>query len=375
MVLTGPDFGVLGPLQLRVDGVVVPPGTPKQRAVLATLILNRNCAVSTESLIAAAWEQGPPPEAKAAMYTYIANLRRLLGGAGGGRQSVLASAPPGYRLDVADTACDLGRFSAARSTGIRAAAVGRFAEASAALSEALAQWRGPVLQDLGDFAFVVAFAAAMEEEKLLVQQTRAEVEIACGRPTAVIGELEALTAAHPYREPLWAQLITAYYVAARQADALDAYRRVKATLADDLGIDPSPQLRVLEQRILDQEDLNVVKVARREAVATATELDRRTRAVGMSASARLHEVSGPSHPLQATVTRIGRLGDNDIVLPDANVSRHHAVIIDSGTAFALADLRSANGVYVGGQRISAPITLSAGDRIRICAREFVFDVG
>lgn len=374
MTDTGIDFGVLGPLQLRVDGLAVSLGTPKQRAVLATLILNRNRAVSTESLIAVAWEERPPLEAKAAMYTYVANLRRLLGSTGGRRHSVLSSAPPGYRLDVADTDCDVGRFSAARSTGIHAAAAGRFGDACTALSEALTQWRGPVLQDLGDFAFVAAFAAAMDEEKLLVHEAWAEAAIACGRSATVIGELETLTAAHPYREPLWAQLITAYYVAARQADALAAYRRVKSTLADDLGIDPSSQLRALQQRILKQEDLDVAKVARRAAVATATAFDRRTRAAGGSVAGSLREVSGPNHPLEAAVTRIGRLGDNDIVLPDANVSRHHAVIIDSGTAFALADLGSANGVYVAGERIVAPVTLSAGDRIRICAHEFIFEL-
>jgi DNA-binding SARP family transcriptional activator len=372
---TGIDLGVLGPLRLRVDGVAVSPGTPKQRAVLATLVLNRNRPVSTDSLIAAAWEDRPPAEAKAAMYTYVANLRRLLGSAGGRQHAILASAPPGYRLDIADTDCDLGRFSTARSAGVHAAAAGRFGDAVTALSEALAQWRGPVLQDLRDFAFVPAFAAAMDEEKLLVHEAWAEAAIACGRSAAVIGELETLTAAHPYREPLWAQLITAYYVTARQADALAAYRRVKATLADDLGIDPSTQLRALQQRILNQEELDVVKVARQAAVATATAFDRRTRGTGRSAAASLRDVSGPSHPLQEAVTRIGRLGDNDIVLPDANVSRHHAVIIDSGTAFALADLGSANGVYVAGERITAPVTLSEGDRIRICDHEFVFEIG
>jgi SARP family transcriptional regulator, regulator of embCAB operon len=372
---TGIDVRVLGPLQLRVDGVALSPGTPKQRAVLATLVLNRNRAVSTDSLIAAAWEDRPPSEAKAAMYTYIANLRRLFGSAGGRQHSVLASAPPGYRLDIADADCDLGRFSTARSTGVHAAAAGRFDDACAALSEALAQWRGPVLQDLDDFAFVAAFATAMNEEKLLVHEAWAEAAIACGRSTAVIGELEGLIAAHPYREPLWAQLITAYYVAGRQADALNAYRRVKATLAEDLGIDPSSQLRVLQQRILNQEDLDVAHVARRSAVATATAFDRRTRTADRSLAGSLREVSGPRHPLEEAVTRIGRLGDNDIVLADANVSRHHAVVIDSGTAFAIADLGSANGVYVAGERIVAPVTLSEGDLIRICDHEFVFELG
>jgi DNA-binding SARP family transcriptional activator len=124
---------------------------------------------------------------------------------------VLASAPPGYRLNVPEAGCDIGRFSTAKSAGVHAAAAGRFEDASRHLSAALAQWRGAILEDLRDFAFVANFATAMNEEKMAVHEARAEAEIACGRAHAVIGELEALSAEHPYREPLWAQLITAYY--------------------------------------------------------------------------------------------------------------------------------------------------------------------
>lgn len=375
MAETGLDFGVLGPLHVSIDGIGVSAGTPKQRAVLATLVLNRNRAVSAESLIASAWDRQPPPEAKAAMYTYVANLRKLFSKAGVAPQAVLASAPPGYRLNVPDAGCDLGRFTAAKSAGVHAAAAGRFEDASRHLSAALAQWRGPVLEDLRDFAFVNTFATAMDEEKVAAFEARAEAEMACGRAHAVIGELEALTAKHPYRESLWAQLITAYYVTARQAEALQAYRRLKVTLSDELGIDPSPPLQALQNQILNQDSMDVVRVAQRTAVATATALDARTRGGGPAAVAYLREIAGRSYPLAAAVTRIGRLPDNEIVLLDANVSRHHAVIIDTGTRFTLADLRSANGVFVAQERIQAPTTLAPGDHIRICAHEFIFEIG
>lgn len=123
---------------------------------------------------------------------------------------------------------------------MHAAAAGKFEQASQHLSRALAQWRGPVLDDLRDFQFVDAFATALVEDKILAHTAKAEAEIACGRAAAVITELEALTAEHPYREPLWTQLITAYYLTDRQSDALGAYRRVKTTLAEDLSIDPGP---------------------------------------------------------------------------------------------------------------------------------------
>jgi hypothetical protein len=176
------------------------------------------------------------------------------------------------------------------------------------------------------------------------------------------------------RRPLHAQLITAYYLAERQSDALDAYRRLKTTLADDLGIDPGPSVQALHERILRQEPLDVKRVARTTAIHTANSLDQRTAVGAASSVARLRDASGNDYPLVAAATRIGRLPDNDIVLDDANVSRHHAVIIDTGTNFVVTDLRSANGVEVRGERIRASVTLGDGDRIRICDHEFVFEV-
>jgi DNA-binding SARP family transcriptional activator len=363
-------FGVLGPLLMTVDGAPVPPGTPKQRAVLAVLVMSRNRPVGTDSLITAAWEQWPPPEARASLHSYISNLRRLLGDS----RSMLVNAPPGYSLTVSDTACDIGRFVLEKTAGVQAAAAGRFEQASDRLTTALAEWRGPVLEDLRDFQFVDAFATALTEDKVVAHTARAEAEIACGRGYAVIGELESLTVEHPYREPLWAQLIIAYYLADRQSEALDAYQRLKTTLADDLGIDPGPTVRALHERILRQEPLDVKRAARTTAVHTSVNIDLRTAVDASSALASLRASSGPVYPLLAAATRIGRLSDNDIVLDNPNVSRHHAVIIDTGTSFVITDLRSANGVDVGGERIRSTATLADGDRIRICDHEFTFEI-
>jgi DNA-binding SARP family transcriptional activator len=367
-------FGVLGPLEMTVDGAPASLGTPKQRAVLAVLVMNRNRPVGIDSLITAAWEQWPPPEARASLHSYISNLRKLLGGAGVDPRSVLVNAPPGYRLAVADTACDIGRFVIAKNAGVQAAAAGRFEEASRHLTAALGEWRGAVLEDLRDFQFVDAFATALTEDKVVAHTARAEAEIACGRGYAVIGELESLTVEHPYREPLWAQLITAYYIAERQSDALDAYQRLKATLAHDLGIDPGPTVRALHERILRQAPLDVKQAARTTAVHTVHNIDLRTSVNASAALASLRSPSGRVYPLSAAATRIGRLSDNDIVLDDAAVSRHHAVIIDTGTSFVITDLRSANGVDVQNERIRGTATLRDGDRVRICDHEFTFEI-
>ncbi|GAS97429.1 DNA-binding transcriptional activator [Mycolicibacterium canariasense] len=370
----GLDFGVLGPLQVTVDGRPLPLGTPKQRAVLALLVMSRNRPVSGDALVTAAWEQFPPPEPKASLHSYISNLRKLISGTGADGRAVLASAAPGYRLAVDDANCDIGRFIAAKGAGVQAAAAGQFEQASNHLSTALAQWRGPVLDDLRDFEFVDPFATALVEDKVVAHTAHAEAEIACNRAFTIIGGLESLVVEYPYREPLWAQLITAYYLSDRQSDALDAYQRLKTTLADDLGIDPSPTVRSLHERILRQEPLNVRQAARTTAVHKINNLDLRTAVGVQTVAAQIRSLSGRVHPLVAAATRIGRLPDNDIVLDQPNVSRHHAVIIDTGTSFVITDLRSANGVEVGGQRIRGTATLDDGDRFRICEHEFVFEI-
>lgn len=221
------------------------------------------------------------------------------------------------------------------------AAACRFEHASGHLSAALAEWRGPVLEDLRDFQFVEAFAAALTEDKLVTLTVRAESEIDCGRTYSMISELEA---------------------------------RLKTALADDLGIDPGPTLQRLHQRILRQEPLDTQQVARATAKRVAVTRRRPTEGARESVVAHLRDAGGSRHPLRGTATRIGRLSDNDIVVDDDTVSRHHAVIIDTGNSFVITDLRSANGVDVGTQRIRTSATLADSDRICICGHEFTFEM-
>lgn len=204
-------FGILGPLEISAGFRSLPLGTPKQRAVLATLIIHRNRPVGIDSLIDAAWEQDRPEGSRATVYTYVSNLRRLVSTTGADSHSILASAPPGYRLAVADNQYDVARFISQRSAGLRAAAAGSFEQASDHLSAALAEWRGPVLDDLREFSFVTRLANSLVEDKIIAHTALAEAEIACGRADSVISELEELILEHPYHEALWRQLIAAYY--------------------------------------------------------------------------------------------------------------------------------------------------------------------
>jgi DNA-binding SARP family transcriptional activator len=378
MVLPGLDFGVLGPLRVSVNGEPVSLGTPKQSAVLALLLIDRNRPVPRDSIIHTLWEEdSPQADAIHNLHVYIANLRKVLGSGGADSKTVLASARPGYQLNVLDASCDLGRFNTEKAAGIQAAAAGRFALASDRLSAALAQWRGPVLDDLREFRFVEPFAAALIEDKMVAHVLHAEAEIACGRANSVIGELENLVVEHPYREPLWAQLITAYYLVERQTDALDGYRRVRAALSEELGIEPGPTLRTLHQRILRQEPLDIQKIAQSDASEIATMLELRTSIVNAaepSHRAQLRDVAGRCYPLEMVATGIGRRGDNSIVLEDPKVSRHHATIIDTGASFVINDLRSGNGVKVAHERIRGSATLSDGDVISIAGHQFTFEM-
>jgi SARP family transcriptional regulator, regulator of embCAB operon len=370
---SGLGFGVLGPLLMTTHGVRLPLGAPKQRAVLAMLVINRNRPLSVDALIDAVWDEDPVPAARTSIQSHVSNLRRLLRTAGVDPLEVLASAPPGYQLSIPDTDCDVGRFTAEKATGIRVGATGQFEEASSHLSAALREWRGPVLDDLRDFAFVDVFAAALLEEKVAAHTARAEAEIACGRAGAVIGELEALTAEHPYREPLWAQLITAYYITERQSDALSAYRRLKTALADGLGIDPGPTVSALYGRILRQEPLGAKRSLSTTHKLSAYQSSPTLAAVGDSAW--LRDRAGRQWSLNGASTRIGRLDDNDIILPDdEDVSRHHAVIIDTGAGFVIYDSRSTNGVEVQRRRIRGSCLLSDGDHIRIGNQQFTIEI-
>ncbi|MGK2865751.1 MAG: BTAD domain-containing putative transcriptional regulator [Mycobacterium sp.] len=364
-------FGVLGPLQATVAGTPVTLGPRKQRAVLAMLVINRNRVVSSAALLAAVWGLSATADTRASLHTYVSNLRRGLTHAGADGRAVLTGTSAGYCLRVSDNDCDIGRFAEQKAAGIRAATTGRFEEAAGHLSAAVSEWRGRVLEDLPDFDFVEAFAAALAEDDIAVRITRAEAEIACGRAHNLIGGLEALAAEHPYREQLWAQLITAYYASERQSDALDAYRRLNAALVADLGVGPGPSIRALHERILRQEVVDV----RRAALTAAQTLDRRSTATGRWTAARLRTPAGEVYPVNGAATRIGRLADNDVVLDGLDVSRHHAVLSDTGTAFVITDLRSANGVYVNGSRARGSVMLADGDRIRICDHEFVFEIG
>ena len=249
------EFGILGPLEVWRSGRAVPLGGPRQRAVLALLLLEANRVVSMDRLAEDVWGGDPPEGWATTLQTYVFHLRRALepdrarGAAGG----VLVTRDRGYLLRVDREQLDAARFRDGFTAGRAALEAGRYAEAAQTLRQALDLWRGPVLADLADYAFIRPEAARLEELRLAALEARIEADLALGRHDAVTAELEQLAGEHPLRERLHVQLMLALYRCGRQAEALAAYRRVRDLLAGELGIDPGEPLRRLHASVLAQD--------------------------------------------------------------------------------------------------------------------------
>jgi YVTN family beta-propeller protein len=228
------EYRILGPLEVRENGRAVPLGGPKQRALLALLVLNANRVVSSDSLIDQLWDGSPPPTAATALHGHVSSLRKAIGA------EVIVTRSPGYVLLAAPGQIDLGRFESLR--GRRE------------LHSALGLWRGEALEDIRFEPAVQAEAARLDDLRLAVTEDRIDADLAAGADAGgLVAELEPLVASQPLRERLWGQLMLALYRAGRQADALDAYRRARHHLIAQLGIEPGQALRDLQQRILEQD--------------------------------------------------------------------------------------------------------------------------
>jgi DNA-binding SARP family transcriptional activator/DNA-binding beta-propeller fold protein YncE len=237
------EFRLLGPLELEGDHGVVPLGSGKQRALLAVLLLHANEQVSRERLIDALWGETPPASAAHSVDVYVSRLRKALHEAGA--NGVLATRGGGYLLHVDGEHYDAGRFERLLDEA-RAADSG---EAAKLLRDALALWRGPPLVDVELEGSAGRSVARLEELRLLALEERIEADLTLGRHATMVGELQSLIDAHPFRERFRAQYIRALYGAGRQAEALEAYRDAHRTLAE-LGLVPSPELKALQRQIL-----------------------------------------------------------------------------------------------------------------------------
>ena len=238
------EFRILGPLEVSNAGGPVRLGGPKQRALLALLVIHGGQVVTTDRLVDELWPENPPPTAVKTVQMYVSQLRRAIG------DGVLTTHGRGYRLDIASVALDARRFEEAVR---RASAEERPERAVELLGAALSLWRGPALADVAYERFAAEEISRLEELRLAAVEDRIERELDLRRAEELVPELQALVASHPLRERLRAQLMLALYRCGRQPEALEVYRDVRQRLDRELGLEPSRALRELEAAILRQD--------------------------------------------------------------------------------------------------------------------------
>jgi DNA-binding SARP family transcriptional activator len=266
-------FRVLGPLEVSgPDGRPLDVGGGKPRALLTLLLADAGRVVPVDRIVATLWGENPPPTVTGTLQAYVSHLRRVLEPDRGPREapSVLLTRPPGYLLRTDAGELDLLRFPELVEEGDRAVAAGDPAHGVVLLDEALALWRGEPLAELGDQPGAGTDRLRLSELQVRARERRCDALLALGRAEAAVTDLQHLVAEHPLRERLWARLITALYVADRQAEALEAGRRCADLLRDELGIDPGPELRDLEQAVLRQDPKLLERLPRPRLPTDAT---------------------------------------------------------------------------------------------------------
>ena len=234
------EYRILGPLEVVDGDCLVPLGGPRQRSLLALLLLRANEVVSTDELIDRLWGERPPATAAKVVQVQVWRLRKAIG------TEALETRSPGYVLRVGPDELDLARFERLVEEA-RAAEPGSAAEK---LREALTLWRGAPLAELAEDASAAAEVARLEELRVVALEECIEAELAVGRHGELVLDLEALAAAHPYRERVRGQLMLALYRSGRQAQALECYQELRRLLDDELGLEPGEPLKQLQKAVL-----------------------------------------------------------------------------------------------------------------------------
>jgi len=251
----GVEFRLLGTVDVVDDDRVVEIGSVKQRALLASLLLRLNGVVATDVLVEHLWADRPPASVASTLQSLVSRLRRALEGtapAGAGDGPRLRGRDGGYVLEAAPERVDAVRFDRLLADGRQALAGGDAEGAADRLAEALSLWRGAAFGDLADRPFARLEAQRLEEARLAAVEDLADALLALGRAGEALDRLNPHVAGHPLRERAWGQTMLALYRLGRQADALRAYQQLRHTLAEELGVDPTPELRRLEEQILRQ---------------------------------------------------------------------------------------------------------------------------
>ncbi len=366
------DFRVLGPLRVVRDAAEVDLRGDKPRAVLALLLMRRNRLVPAAVFADEIWGRGVS-DVQANLQVVISNVRRALASpatataAGDGRRYI-RTAPAGYSISLADERYDLERFRRLRAEGNEGRAARRPADAARAYARALAEWSGERgLEDLSGLAFADAFAQIMEQELLSVLQARIEADLACQRHQDLLGELHVLTRRYPLNDILRGQLIVALTRSGRSVDAAEEYHLFREQYQREMDSNVPEALRRIWGSLSRNEP-----VRDHYATPPSPGLDEHTLVDDALVRLRgeLVHRNGARNQVAGRVT-IGRVGC-DLVLPDAKVSKRHAVISPTPDGFVINDLQSTNGTFVNDNPVVLPHLLEHLDRIRLGDTELTF---
>jgi DNA-binding SARP family transcriptional activator len=366
-----PAFRILGPLDVVIDGRSLPLGGPKQRAVLALLLVDHGHVVSIDRIGDALWGDQAGDQTRNLIQVYVSNIRRALEPAAAAFEvdGFLRTQRPGYLIEVPDDELDLAVFERLAALARRNAQQGDARTASAQLLQALDLWRGPALADVADEEpSLSGTVTRLEAARHTAAVDRAELELDLGHHAEVLEESAGLVAADPLDERARGIRMLALYRSGRQADALACYQEGRRHLVDELGIEPGPQLRALEDLILQQSP-------ELDGPASAGGVRELSTMFGTSivAPRAVLIVDDRRIPLDRTVTTIGRRADRTIALDDTRASRSHAEVRRRGDGYVVVDTGSTNGTRVNGTRIDEPTALQPGDEITIGSTVLRFD--
>lgn len=365
-------FKVLGPLEVIVDGTPVTLGGARQRAVLGVLLLDPGRLVPAERIIELIWGEDPGPKTGGTLQVYVSNLRRLLDHVSAERgRPIIVTQRPGYSVDLEPDELDLTELRSLLGTADAATSGNDPHSAANALRRAASLFRGPALADLDPALAPVT--APIGELRTSVLGRLATTELELGRHREIIDDLRAWSAAHPYDEALRGQLMLALYRSGRQTEALRAFSEGRDLLIEELGIEPSRELRALESAILDQDAaLDLAEGAGgRHPSPSFNFVDQTELRSEVGSPAAYLDHDGASVPLDRAVVTIGRHPDRQVVLLDRRASRLHAEVRLVDGRHLLRDLDSANGTLVNGESVHE-IELSDGDALEIGDSILVF---
>lgn len=289
------ELRLLGRVEAVRSGSALPLGGPRQRALLALLLIEPGKPVSVDRLAEELWHGEPPPAAATTVRAYVSRLRKSLGA-----DAPITAGASGYALNVPNETVDARRFERLIREGEEALTRRAPRRAADRLRSALELWRGRPFEALGDEGALRREADRLEELRLSALEARIEADLELGESTDLVAELEGLVDRHPYRERFWRQLMLALYRSDRQADALAAYRRARELLDRELGIEPGDELKGLEQAILrqdvpavaPQEERHNLPAALTSFVGRETELAEIQRLIGQARLVTLTGVGG-----------------------------------------------------------------------------------